>query len=86
MLFVASQALSDDTEMPLGYRNLFRAGRDPIPEGIHVLDLILDRKVIEAGRSGREGLSMSRMIARLCQRFVSDMRHAAQVRLLPEES
>jgi len=34
--------------MPVGYRNVFRPGRDPIPERLDIIDLIVDRELIES--------------------------------------
>jgi hypothetical protein len=45
---IGPDSLFEHLAMPIGYRNLFRPGSDPIPERLNVIDLLVDRELIES--------------------------------------
>jgi hypothetical protein len=53
---VRLQALTNDPPVPLRYRNLLRGRRDPVPERLYEIDLLLDREVVEPWRRGGDYL------------------------------
>jgi hypothetical protein len=64
MCLEIGEALIEDRLLPVGNRNAIGTRRDPVPQCLHVVDLIFDRQVIEAWRRNSERLRHSRRIAR----------------------
>jgi hypothetical protein len=56
---VGSQAVIDDSPVPIGYRDLAGVGEDPVPERLYVIEPLFDREVVKAGwgkgKSARHG-------------------------------
>jgi hypothetical protein len=46
---VILQTFLEDVAVPFGDRNLLWCRSDPVPQGLHVRDLIIDREVIKSG-------------------------------------
>lgn len=49
---MSREAVVKDPAMPVWYRDDFRVRDDAIPQRVDVVDLLIDRKVVEAGRDG----------------------------------
>ena len=47
---VRRQTLANDLPVPLGHGNLFTGRRNPVPERLHKIDLLVDRKIVEPWR------------------------------------
>ena len=43
---VRHKALANDLSMPLRHGNLLRGCRDPVPERLHEIDLLVDREIV----------------------------------------
>ena len=53
--FQLFQAFVEDFTVPIRNRNRVGAGCDSIPQRLHVVDLLFDRQVVEAGRRQWDG-------------------------------
>jgi hypothetical protein len=50
---MSGKPLLEDLSLPLVQRNLVGVRGDPVPKGLHVVDFLFDRKIVEArGRHG----------------------------------
>jgi len=47
---MSREALGEQLLLPVLKRDLIRIGRDPVPQGLHVVDLLLNGQVVEAWR------------------------------------
>jgi hypothetical protein len=45
---MSSKSLLKELSLPIVQRNLVGVGRDPVPKGLHIVDLLFDRKIVEA--------------------------------------
>jgi hypothetical protein len=50
---VVRDALLEDVTMPVGDRYLGLIRRDPVPEGLDIVDLVLDGHLVESRRRKR---------------------------------
>jgi hypothetical protein len=47
---MCGETFSDELAMPVRHRHVFRMFRNMIPEGLNVIELLLCRELVKAGR------------------------------------